>query len=388
MNMKKFLFLFLLLTALTASCLEIDEKLTSRVLRVSSSKKTMLINRGLEDGLVVGDHAKFFITTGVVARGIVIKASPTRTIWALYRLVDPEEVKVDSVIDLKIAAPVKLTNDSSRTFGRDQVIGNSPYYSVGDEISLRNRAQGIPVDQSRSELASMYDSDDLDIESRDAGIDQRRMPQVKNDGGAKSELSMPQSGAGVNYKRNIEIFALMMLDMENTTSSTDEFESTSSTTSYEGYIGGELYFTNQQSWYKNFSLLAFIHPGSSSTTESTDSGEDYTTSGSLMELGLGVNYHFGADPFAYHKLIGYGGLKFGYGSVSSTAGDEEEDNSGTCSSYSFGLGGKYYFENGIGLQLLVEYLTRTASYTYEDSDSDRTDQISDISIWAGLSYRF
>jgi len=34
-------------------------KTYTSILKVSNSKKTVLINRGAEDGLVVGDHAKF-----------------------------------------------------------------------------------------------------------------------------------------------------------------------------------------------------------------------------------------------------------------------------------------------------------------------------------------
>ena len=94
--------------------LELDEKLTMRILSVSQSKKTILINRGIEDGLVVGDHAKLFLTTGVVGRAVTIKVSPTRSIWSVYRLVNPQFIVSDRVLNLKIASPLKLTEDSSK----------------------------------------------------------------------------------------------------------------------------------------------------------------------------------------------------------------------------------------------------------------------------------
>ena len=104
----------LLFWSTSSFSLEMDEKLTVRVLSLSNSKKTMLVNRGLEDGLVVGDHAKFFLTTGVVARGVVVKASPSRSIWSMYRLVNPQEIESDKVINLKISTPVKLTEDPTK----------------------------------------------------------------------------------------------------------------------------------------------------------------------------------------------------------------------------------------------------------------------------------
>ena len=53
-----FAYIILGLFSQAAHALEIDEKLTLRVLSVSESKKTFLINRGLEDGLVVDDYYK------------------------------------------------------------------------------------------------------------------------------------------------------------------------------------------------------------------------------------------------------------------------------------------------------------------------------------------
>ena len=98
--------------------LEVDEKLTLRILNVSNSKKTMLINRGLEDGLAVGDHAKFYLTTGIVSRGVIVKTSPSRSIWSLYRVVDNEQLALDKVMNLKISAPVKLSQDKTKCYRR------------------------------------------------------------------------------------------------------------------------------------------------------------------------------------------------------------------------------------------------------------------------------
>ena len=88
-----------------AWALDIDEKLTLRLLKLSKTRKTILINRGIEDGLAVGDHAKFYLTTGLIARGVVVKTSPARSVWSLYRIIDPNFLFKEKVMNLKIATP-------------------------------------------------------------------------------------------------------------------------------------------------------------------------------------------------------------------------------------------------------------------------------------------
>ena len=126
--------LIVLLTLMNFSktfALEIDEKLTIRFLKVSNSKKTILVNRGSEDGLVVGDHAKFFVTSGVVARGVVEKVSPSRSVWSLYRVVDPAEITDDKVLNLKIASAVKITEDPTKSMKDEPIPGGEEKMDVG-----------------------------------------------------------------------------------------------------------------------------------------------------------------------------------------------------------------------------------------------------------------
>ena len=131
-----------------------DEKLTIRVLGLSSSKKTLLANRGLEDGLVVGDHAKFFLTTGVVARGVIVKASPSRSIWSVYRIIDGTQVSKDKIMNIKISSALKLTEDSSRAILADDMSSSIPVMSKGRST---DRMANISSDD-KDELDSMIDT--------------------------------------------------------------------------------------------------------------------------------------------------------------------------------------------------------------------------------------
>ena len=67
----------------------------------------------LEDGLVKGDHAKLFDEEGVFARGVIVKVSPTRSVWSIYQLIRPEVIEKSSIVNLKISTPVKVTKDKN-----------------------------------------------------------------------------------------------------------------------------------------------------------------------------------------------------------------------------------------------------------------------------------
>ncbi len=120
-NLLSILFIFVL--SMSAHGLEPDKRLVVRLLGLSSSKKTILINKGREEGIKIGDHAKFSNpVNGYFARGTVSRVSPTRSVWSLYRVLKPEALVENTVITLKSASPVKLTRDESRALG---ILANS-----------------------------------------------------------------------------------------------------------------------------------------------------------------------------------------------------------------------------------------------------------------------
>jgi hypothetical protein len=97
--------------------LEKDTRLVSRILGASDSKRTLLLNRGGESGLVVGDHAKISLPTGMLARGVVVRLSPTRSVWSVYRFTNKEAIRTNLAVAIKISSPIKLTKDESKSLG-------------------------------------------------------------------------------------------------------------------------------------------------------------------------------------------------------------------------------------------------------------------------------
>lgn len=115
--MKNLVLIFSILFTPFANSLELDQKLVVRLLGVSESKKTLLVNKGKEQGLKLGDHAKMSLPTGMIARGVVVKLSPSRSVWSVYRFFNKAKLEPMIALTLKIATAVKLTTDETKRLG-------------------------------------------------------------------------------------------------------------------------------------------------------------------------------------------------------------------------------------------------------------------------------
>ena len=373
--------IFLITTMLFSSALfalEVDEKLTVRVLRLSASKKTILLNRGLEDGLVVGDHAKFYLTTGVVARAMVQKVSPTRSIWSVYRIVDADVLRTDQVLNLKISPPVKLTDDPSQSF-------------VAQATSLDTET-GIPLADGANDIAGM------DLSKEDAG--EFAAVSVGDTAPVEAPMSLPNnsqviinSGKGINLNRTLEAFGLIHFNALSTTSDLGEDGGTASgsDSSMDFSIGVEKYFNRPSGFLRDLSLFGFIHRASNTTS----SAQGTEVSSTAFEYGAGLNYHFLAAPLSYHSLIGFVGASFGIGSTEDSIAITDESSSvepqtlsGSSNFFTLGIGAKYYLPNGFGMRAQLDYYRRGESYALEDEEGEYTKVVAGPRVQLGLSYRF
>ncbi|GAB4025406.1 MAG: hypothetical protein Fur0010_28620 [Bdellovibrio sp.] len=115
--MMKLFFAILFLFSNSIHAMDIDSKFVARVLGVSDSKKTILINKGSESGLKEGDHAIMSLPSGAVARGVVAKLSPSRSVWSIYRFYDADKLMPNVALTVKIASAVKLSDDESKALG-------------------------------------------------------------------------------------------------------------------------------------------------------------------------------------------------------------------------------------------------------------------------------
>lgn len=346
-----------------AFALEIDEKLTIRILNISSSGKTVLLNRGIEDGLVMGDHAKFFLTVGVVARGVVIKVSPTRSVWSLYRLVNADYIKQDQVLNIKITAPVKITQDESKMIVKD----DTPSI-VGLEDP---RKLGIPMSEGANDLGNIQVS---------GGIDENELKAL--------------AGANITNirQKNKEIVGGLQFSSYTASTAPGSGDSYASSQLNADIIAGvEFYSRNEREWYGRFSLLPVFRITGNSVVEA----QGAVASTSTREIGGYVNWHPFRLPSLVNLFIPFASFGFSYGTVtdlynpgSYNANASDFESTGTLMGFSIGGGVKFYTGEGYGLRAVFEYFSRSDQFVTNDYGEKWTRTITGPRFYAAFSYRF
>jgi hypothetical protein len=402
--MKNSLLLLPLIITLNISsvfALEIDEKLTLRFLKVSTTKKTILINRGGEDGLVVGDHAKFFITAGVIARGVAEKVSPSRSVWSLYRIVDPDEVVQDKVLNLKIATPVKITEDASKSLKEEVIPGGEEAIPV--EPGLEGDATedtDVMKDSDKEELKGLGTNEDEEVSEVTEVAPAKPLKNtkiVKTTKNKKVKNTSVIEESQRDYKKedttkNWEIWgAFGFNSLSGTlTSSADTTSTTTASTAAKSSIdllgSVERYFLTSTSFLQDTSFNLMFHKVSITSGDTTKSTSD------LFEFGVGASYHFYNSAATIGRVIGYGSGTIGVGSSTLTStstvngADTTDSAKGSTSFYTLGVGLKYNLDNGFGFRGGVEYYSTTETYKYEFFTVSRT--LTGPRFHFGAAYRF
>lgn len=403
--MKQFLVLIMMLVSLKSWGLAVDEKLPLRILKTSKSAKTILINRGLEDGLVVGNHAKFFLTKGVVARGVVVKASPTRTVWSLYRVIDARDIKADRVLNLKITTPVKLTEDPTKMLSNEDLPqynrGRLKYYNDSTIPYYQGRVSpvypgepvpqyyynGLPVtkggkDIDDLELRALVDGPKQEIEDyafKGYDFDKGYVPYGDRIEELESGIVRTENADYIPDIKNR--YYLSHRDWEinssfhfNSLSSSVDTETETSQSSgdlstLDISIGIDKYFPHTDGWWRKFSIGAFIHLADQTTAGIRDVSVDT----SLFEYGLSVNWHL-RDPFEVDTFNPYATFTAGLGTVSDSYTENIEDFDsetldGSATFFSFGGGIKYLTRHAFGFKGHIDYYRRGESYNFDDEDT-------------------
>lgn len=178
--MKKFcLVISLLIFPTLGFSLSPDQTLRASILSISSSKRTILLNKGSEEGLEVGNHAKFYIESeNLMARAIIRKISPSRSLWSVYRLLETGQLEKYRVINLTITTPLPLTDDNSKSLlgekSKPIEIREVIPKSIGKDSYKTNRALPyIPTDTNYSNLSAE------NRENKDPNVDFSELDEEK-----------------------------------------------------------------------------------------------------------------------------------------------------------------------------------------------------------------
>lgn len=359
--MRKIIGMFLIFATANVFALEIDEKLTLRIVNTSETKKTVLINRGIEDGLAKNDHAKFYISTGVVARGVCIKLSPTRSVWSIYRLVNADFIRNDQVMKLKITPAVKITKDESRMLVEDDTSSST----VKDPRDL-----GIPLAEGANDLTFEQNARvarDTKLEDEIVSL----LPMNREvfglfQYGAMSEKVSPDNNLD-DYVKDVNNLLLR--------------------------VGGELYFKEEEKWYTRLSF-AFTFTLERKSIQSYQGANIEETNN---EFGFGVNIFPFTRPSKTHEIIHYFNYTFSLGTSSSAyqtgseasvGSDASDVVDGSVLANSFGYGMRYYTRRGYGARIELSYYLRGDEFAADSANTNWIRTTIGPRVLMGISKRF
>ena len=350
----------------TSYALEVDEKLTVRIIRTSETRKTLMVNRGTEDGLVEGDHAKFITTAGIVARAVCIRVSPTRSVWSVYRLVNADFIVNDSVMSIKITPPVKITKDESKMLIEEDT---PTAVSTGGVAPI-----GIPLADGAQDLAVATAGD---VATSDADM-----------------RTLIDDEPSIIPEKNIEAFGILNISGLTANTKTDGGDdSFNNSQSYHHIgLGGELYAQREREWYSRFSLVGSMNIIRTNSQSFNGSGIE----NDLTEFSIGTNWHPTKLPSATMQFIPYIHLSFNVGTVKSTykpgvegsGSTEELSANGGTQGFAGGFGYKFYTSRGFGARILLDYYMRSEKYKEDDTVPEFNKTVGGPRFMIGLGYRF
>ncbi len=333
---KILLILFFLLFYQQSFSLPTDKKISANIISISSTKHTIMLNRGLSSAIVAGDHVKLIVDGTLIGRAIAVQVTPSRSIWSIYNFYKKELLIKNLSITIKMSTPVKLTSDKTKTYSYPEFILSD---QKKHEESLINSKE---VFELSKEMAPRCDSPGSTL--------------LLNTGGVFSN-------------KNWDIFGFVSFLSSNLKSET----SSNSSLTFNIYGGIEKYLPTIS---KNISVHL-------SLMENYSKKADHVN---IFEILAGVNWHFLNAPDFYNLPIFYVHTHIGMGNHSTT-NSSSTNLSGSSNSIALGIGYKYYLANSFGFRIQLSYQVRNVTYPIQDSVNLNFSEGS-IEPLFGLSYRY
>lgn len=111
--------MFILLITLVFSsslwAMESTDRLETHILKAYPNN-ILVLNRGLEDGIEIGDHGKLTNEEGFIARGVCLKRGMISSHWKIYRVVRPGLVSKDLTYILSAINQSEIPEDIKKRY--------------------------------------------------------------------------------------------------------------------------------------------------------------------------------------------------------------------------------------------------------------------------------
>lgn len=183
------------LLSLSAFALEPFEKVRNvKILRVLADNIVM-VNRGMEDGILRNDHAKFSLEgEGFASRAICVRASAETSYWKLYRIPYAEAISKDytynivGMADKEIPDPLNSVRDSAQKFTdpdekkKTEDIGPNPFEikrDLPERLTERDLIEAVGPEKRKLFIEQAIDQDRLKQDLSDYRFSVFASPFVK-----------------------------------------------------------------------------------------------------------------------------------------------------------------------------------------------------------------
>ncbi len=153
--------LILTLVSFQASALEINEQLNNIRMLAIYPKNVVVLNRGLEDGVTIGTHAKLRSSEGYAARAVCVRAGMITSHWRLYRIVESQLISKD----LSYTLIGMNSSEAPRTVEAWQATDHETLVPDFDEKKLLP-PEKAPVGEIKPDLPEALDKDEAVLDSK------------------------------------------------------------------------------------------------------------------------------------------------------------------------------------------------------------------------------
>jgi hypothetical protein len=310
-------------------------------------------------------------------------------------------------MNLKIATPVKISNDPTKSLDSENTEAGN------DKISLAEGANDLPAQASEEEKSEMDElkksaevdsEDEVIISDEPMPIEKGRSAKKIKSKKTKIEEETEESDSDFSTyakgkfsdKRLIEAFGTLYLSALSTSSTINGVDVTGSASGIDFSLGLEKYFADRASWYHPLSLYLMIHKA----TQTTSSISGLEAASEAMMFGVGGAWHF-SSPFLKQTPIWYLTSSTGLGncsdtqSITTTSNTTQTTLAGSAQYFFIGLGVKYAFGEQLSLRSTIDYYNRSELYqettettTTANTDNSYNKMITGPRIQFGLAYRW